>query len=227
MLIENINLLPKPKPTIDIAATQAGSLLSWNREKSYNSHNIRKGRKEMDLITGIKERRSIRKFQDKKVPRELIEEIVNISAYAPSWKNTQVARYIIVDDKDKIKAMANEKCTYGFTGNIPAIENAAAVLLLTYVEGRSGYERDGSYSTEKEDRWQMFDAGTAAQTFCLVAHEKGLGTVIQGYFDEEEIKKIVEIPEGQVLAALIPLGYPDIDPAAPPRKDASKLLTFV
>lgn len=181
----------------------------------------------MDLITGIKERRSIRKFQDKKVPRELIEEIVNISAYAPSWKNTQVARYIIVDDKEKIRAMANEKCTYGFAGNIPAIENAAAVLLLTYVEGRSGYERDGSYSTKKEDRWQMFDAGIAAQTFCLVAHEKGLGTVIQGYFDEEEIKKIVEIPEGQTLAALIPMGYPDIDPAAPPRKDASKLLTFV
>ena len=53
----------------------------------------------MDLITGIKERRSIRKFQDKKVPRELLEEIVNISAYAPSWKNTQIARYIIVDDE--------------------------------------------------------------------------------------------------------------------------------
>ena len=72
----------------------------------------------------------------------------------------------------------------------------------------------------------MFDAGIAAQTFCLVAHEKGLGTVIQGYFDEEAIRKVVEIPEDQEIAALIPLGYPDIDPEAPPRKDASKLLTF-
>ena len=52
----------------------------------------------MDLITGIKERRSIRKFQDRKVPRQLIEEIVNVAAYAPSWKNTQIARYIVVDD---------------------------------------------------------------------------------------------------------------------------------
>ena len=59
------------------------------------------------------------------------------------------------------------------------------------------------------------------------AHEKGLGTVIMGYFDEEEIKKIVDIPQGQTLAALIPIGYPDTEPAAPPRKDASKLLTFV
>ena len=143
----------------------------------------------MDLITGIKERRSIRKFQDKKVPRELLEEIVNISAYAPSWKNTQVARYVIVDDEATIKALANEEVAYGFKGNIAALEGAAAILILTYVTGRSGYERDGSFSTKKEDRWQMFDAGIAAQTFCLVAHEKGLGTVIQGYFNEEEIKK--------------------------------------
>ncbi len=181
----------------------------------------------MDLVTGIKERRSIRKFQDKKVPRELLEEVVNIAAYAPSWKNTQIARYIIVDDEKTLSALANEKCTYGFKGNVAIMEGAPAMLLLTYVEGRSGFERDGSYSTLKEDRWQMFDAGIAAQTFCLAAHEKGLGTVIMGYFDEEEVKKIVEIPEGQALAALIPIGYPDIDPAVPPRKDASKLLTFI
>ncbi len=181
----------------------------------------------MDLVTGIKERRSIRKFQDKKVPRDLLEEVVNIAAYAPSWKNTQVVRYIIVDDEKTLKALANEKCTYGFTGNVAALEAAPAVLIVTYVEGRSGFDRDGSYSTCKEDRWQMFDAGIATQTFCLAAHEKGLGTVIQGYFDEEEIGKIVQIPEGQKIGALVPIGYPDIDPEAPPRKDATKLLTFI
>lgn len=180
----------------------------------------------MELITAVKERRSIRKFQDKKIPRELLEEIVNISAYAPSWKNTQVARYVIVDDEATIKALANEEVAYGFKGNIAALEDAAVILILTYVKGRSGYDRDGSFSTEKGDRWQMFDAGIAAQTFCLVAHEKGLGTVIQGYFDEAAIRKIVELPEDQEIAALIPVGYPDIEPDAPPRKDASKLLSF-
>ncbi len=181
----------------------------------------------MDLITGIKERRSIRKFKDKKVPREILEEIVNIAAYAPSWKNTQIARYIIVDDEETLKKLATEKCAYGFTGNVTVMEQAPALLLLTYVEGRSGFDRDGSFSTKKEDGWQMFDAGIAAQTFCLAACEKGLGTVILGYFDEDEIKKVVEIPQGQSLAALIPIGYPDIVPVAPPRKDASKLLTFI
>ncbi|MEE0797542.1 MAG: nitroreductase family protein [Anaerovoracaceae bacterium] len=181
----------------------------------------------MDLVTGIKERRSVRKFRDEKVPRELLEEVVNIAAYAPSWKNAQIARYIIVDNEETIKALANEKCAYGFAGNVKVMENAPAILILTYVKNRSGFDRDGSFSTKKEDGWEMFDAGIAAQTFCLAALEKGLGTVIMGYFDEDEIRKVIDIPQDQVMGALIPLGYPDEEPTAPPRKDASKLLTFV
>ena len=55
----------------------------------------------MELVKGIKERRSIRKFKEQKVPRELITEIVDTARYAPSWKNTQTARYIIIDDAEK------------------------------------------------------------------------------------------------------------------------------
>lgn len=182
----------------------------------------------MDLITGIKERRSVRRFADKPVPRELITEIVEIARYAPSWKNTQIARYIVVDDPEKIAALANDKCTYGFEFNIKTIAKAPAVVLLTVVEGRSGFEKDGSFSTPKEDRWQTFDAGIAAQTFCLAAYEKGIGSVILGYFDDAEIKKVIPIPEGQQVGAIIPIGFlPEGEVAAPPRKDVSALLTFI
>ncbi len=182
----------------------------------------------MDLIKGIKERRSIRKFQDKKIPREVIEEIVETARFAPSWKNTQVVRYYVVDDEKKIAEIASEKCTYGFTYNIKTLAGAAAIAVLTYVEGISGYEKDGSFSTQKGDRWQMFDAGIAAQTFCLAAFEKGVGTVIQGYFDEEEIKKAIGIPENQKIGAVIPMGYPlDVEVKAPPRKEAGELVTFI
>lgn len=181
----------------------------------------------MDLITGIKERRSIRKFQDKKVPHELLEEIVNTAAFAPSWKNTQIARYIVVEDREKIQAIASDDCTLGFSYNVKTMAHAPALVLLTMVKGRSGYEKDGSFTTPKGDRWEMFDAGIAAQTFCLAAHEKGLGTVIMGIFDENRVASIVDIPQGQQLAAIIPIGYPDGVPTAPPRKDASQLLTFI
>ncbi len=48
------------------------------------------------------------------------------------------------------------------------------LIAVTFIKGRCGFERDGSYSTKKEDRWQMFDTGAACQTFCLAAKEKGL-----------------------------------------------------
>lgn len=182
----------------------------------------------MDLVAGIKERRSIRRFQEKAVPRELIEEVVEVARFAPSWKNTQTARYIVIDDKEKIAALANEKCTFGFDFNIKTIAKAPAVVLLTIVEGRSGFEKDGTFSTPKGDRWQTFDAGIAAQTFCLAAYEKGLGSVILGYFDDDEIKKVVEIPEGQQVGAIIPIGFlPEKETAAPPRKEVGELLTFI
>lgn len=182
----------------------------------------------MDLIKGIKERRSVRKFKEEKIPREVITEIVETARFAPSWKNTQIVRYIVIDDKEKIAELASDKCTYGFTYNIKTLAGAAAIAVLTYVEGVSGYEKDGSFSTQKGDRWQMFDAGIAAQTFCLAACEKGIGTVIQGYFDEEEIKNVLGIPENQKIGAVIPMGYPlEGEIKAPPRKDASELLTFI
>ena len=90
----------------------------------------------MDLITGIKERRSVRRFANKPVPRELITEIVEIARYAPSWKNTQTARYIVVDDPEKITALANDKCTYGFEFNIKAMKETAAFLRRSKTDGR-------------------------------------------------------------------------------------------
>ena len=94
------------------------------------------------------------------------------------------------------------------------------------VKNRSGYEKDGSYTTSKEDRWEMFDAGIATQTFCLAAHEQGVGSVIMGIFDETKIAEVIDVPEGQQVAALIAIGYPVFEPEAPKRKEVSELLSF-
>ena len=87
-------------------------------------------------------------------------------------------------------------------------------------------DRDGSYTTKKKDRWQMFDVGAACQTFCLSAKDHGLGTVIMGVFDEDGITELLQLPDDQELAALIALGYPDIDPEAPKRKTTDILLQY-
>lgn len=171
----------------------------------------------------IRGRRSIRKFTNQPVSHELLAQVVETASYAPSWKHTQITRYIAVEGEKK-NALA--KCTSLFPGNGVIMENAPMVVAVTMIKGRSGYERDGSFSTPKGDRWQMYDAGVASEAFCLAAYEQGLGTVIMGLFDEDEASKLLELPEDRELVALIPVGYPAESPVAPRRKAVEDLLSF-
>ena len=180
----------------------------------------------MNAIECIKTRRSIRKFEDRAVEPEVIADIVNVAAYAPSWKNSQTSRYIAVLDTDLKNMLANE-CMMGFEYNVGTANGAPAMIVVTTVNGRSGYERDGSATTSKGTHWQSFDAGIATQTFVLAAHEAGLATVIMGIFDEEKVKEGVGVPEGQSVSALVAIGYAAEEPQPPKRKSAEELLTVI
>ena len=179
----------------------------------------------MNAIDCIKERRSIRKFKDMEVSADAIASVVATAAYAPSWKNSQTTRYIAVLDKEIKDKLANE-CMMGFEYNVGTASAAPAMVVVTTINNRSGYERDGSATTSKGTHWQSFDAGIATQTFCLAAHEAGLGTVIMGIFDENKVAEVVGLPEGQSVSALVAIGYPAEEPAAPKRKSAEDLLTI-
>ena len=173
----------------------------------------------------ILNRRSIRKFKSDAVSHPLLEEIVEAASYAPSWKHTQITRYIAVEGalKDKIA----DEGTKMFPNNGNIIKNAPVLIAVTIIKGRSGYERDGSFSTDRGDGWQMYDAGAASQTFCLAAHEAGLGTVIMGIFDRPVVSSLLQLPEDRELVALIPIGYADEEPAAPRRKPVDELISYL
>lgn len=182
----------------------------------------------MDAIEMIKGRRSVRKFKDEKVDRNLMKEIVDISRWAPSWVNYQIARYTLVDDEEIIKELANEGVN-GFVYNIDTLKNAKGVAVLSFVKGKSGkldLEKD-DYATSKTNVWEVFDAGIACQTFCLAAHAKGVGTCIMGVIDEKSISKIVNLPKEETVAALIVYGYEDGHPSPTPRKDVEEIMRFV
>ena len=168
-------------------------------------------------------RRSIRSFTEQPVSHELLEQLVETASYAPSWKNTQITRYIAVEGEMKNKLAA---CTTIWAGNGEIMNNAPMVIAVTVVTGRSGFERDGSFSTGKGDGWQMYDAGVASEAFCLSAYEQGLGTVIMGLYDEADAAKLLELPDNQELVALIAIGYPAQAPEAPKRKPVADLLSY-
>ena len=172
----------------------------------------------------IQGRRSIRKFTSKPIDHALLEEIIGTVSHVPSWKHTQIARYIAIEGemKDKIA----EECTPDYPKNGEIIKNAPMLIAIAVIKNRCGFERDGSYSTHRGDAWQMFDAGIASQTFCLAAYEHGIGSVIQGIFDDRKAAQLLGLSEDREVVALIPIGYPDEEPAALFRKAVVDLFTY-
>ncbi len=180
----------------------------------------------METLECIKTRRSIRKFKEEKVSHDTIDSIIAAASMAPSWKNTQISRYHIVESKELLNDIA-ENGTLGFEHNKGIIQGASQLVVVSMIEKRCGYEKDGSFTTSKGDRWEMFDAGIATQTFCLAAHELGVGSVIMGIFDEDKVAEAIQLPEGQKVAALIAIGYPDQECSAPPRKTVDELRNYL
>ncbi len=180
----------------------------------------------MNTLECILSRRSIRKFKQKKIDREVIETIIDHVRWSPSWNNTKVARFTVVND-EKTKADVGDKFTDVYRVNGEVMKASAAIFVVSCVKGRSGFERDGSYSTEKGAGWEMFDCGIATQTLCLAAAELGIGTVIMGAFDYEGIRQFLDIPDDESVIAVVAAGYPDEEPKAPRRKEVNEILRFV
>lgn len=171
-------------------------------------------------------RRSVRRFTDKPVSRELLKEVVSLAQFAPSWKNSQTVRYVIVDDP-VLKNNIAENAVLGFQKNTDNLKSAPAAVIVTTVHGVSGYNEDGTPSTPLGSHWESFDAGLSVQTFCLAAHACGLGTVIMGLFDPEKLKELAGLPAGQEPSCLLAIGYPAEGPHGKAvRKPLEEVLTF-
>lgn len=112
----------------------------------------------------LKSEEAFRKYKEDAIPHSLIEEVVETARFAPSWKNTQIVRYVCVEDP-VLKQQIADYCTMGFAHNEDIISRAPSLMVLTYISGRSGYERDGSFSTTRGDAWESFDAGYCSRSF--------------------------------------------------------------
>ncbi len=178
----------------------------------------------MEAKQCIETRRSVRRFKDEAVPEETLRELIRLASYAPSWKNSQTVRWLPVTDRAVLQRLAAGPAL-GHPGNQGILESCPLLLIETCITGRSGFERDGSYSTPKGDRWEMFDAGVAAQTLCLAAHDMGLGTVIMGAIDTLAVAEVVGLDSSRSVSCMIALGWPDQQPLMPKRKTVDELLS--
>ena len=171
-----------------------------------------------ELTEVLRGRRSIRNYQDREVPEEVLQRILEAVQWSPSWANTQCWEVIVVKNQET-KQKLQETLSQGNPATRAMVE-APAVLVLCGRKGISGFYK-GQVTTKFGD-WFMFDLGLATQSLCLAAWDLGLGTVVVGLFDHNRAAAVLGLPEGYELAAMLPLGYPAKQPAAPKRREISE-----
>lgn len=157
----------------------------------------------MDFLT----RRSIRKYQDRKVEKEVIEQLMKTAVVSPSGRNGRPYEFVVVDDKEIIKKLAHSK-----ESGAQFAENAPLMIVTLYHEYPTG-----------ED-----DACIASTVIQLKAHELGLGSCwlqtkgkigTNGKTCHENIREILNIPEDIHISNMISLGYPAEERPAYTEKD--------
>jgi nitroreductase len=172
-----------------------------------------------DLII---KRRSIRRFQEKGIEPEKMAQIYEAARWAPSWGNQQCCELVVVEETEDKRTLASL-----LTAKNPAtkcMEKAPVIIAVCGTPGKSGFYNKAQVT--RYSHWFLYDLGLVSQNICLKACELGLGTVIVGSFDHSQVEKLLNIPEGCEIVALIPLGYPDHAPSAPKRKAIEEFVHF-
>jgi nitroreductase len=168
-----------------------------------------------DVLEVIKERRSVRNFQNKPVSSETLETLLEALRWSPSWANTQCWEVVVVTEAEtKQKLQATLPPT---NPAVKAMVEAPVILVLCAQLKKAGYYK--GQATTKFGDWFLYDLGIATQTLCLAAQALGLGTVVVGLFDQDKAKAVLGVPEGYELVSMLPLGYPEKIPAAPKRRE--------
>lgn len=173
----------------------------------------------MDVIEATKTRRSIRAYKPTPVSEDDLNTILEAARQAPSWANTQCWRFVVVTNSETKAKLVNTLTATN--GARPAMEQAPLVIVACAVLGKAGHKK-GEVMTDKGD-WFMFDTALAMHNMVLAAHALGLGTVYIGLFDAKAAAGILELPDGVVVVAMTPLGYPEGEGKVTTRLDMSEI----
>jgi nitroreductase len=161
----------------------------------------------MNTIELIKSRVSVRKYIDKEIPKEVLEDIIDCARFAPSGYNLQPWVFVVITDKDKLRDIS-EVCEYG-----RFIKNAGAcIAVFCHQSGETLIE----------------DASAATENIMIAALHYGLGTCWVNSHKKEHSKIIgnsLNAPEDYELMTLISIGYPD-EQGNRPKKKLEEVIRF-
>jgi nitroreductase len=159
-----------------------------------------------ETIKSIKGRRSIRKYKEKEIPKDILEELVDCARLAPSARNDQPLDFVVITNKGILKKLQD------IIPNGPFLGDAAACIAICGDSSNHHTIEDGCAATEN---------------ILIAVHSLGLGACwVAGYNRKynDEAKEILGIPEDKIMVAFIPMGYPNEEPAEKSKRDLNEVL---
>ncbi len=160
----------------------------------------------MSLVDVILSRRSIRKYQRKEIPKEVLEKILEAGRQAPSAGNIQPWRFIVITDESLKERLSR--------GRYNRFVREAPVVIVGCADVRSSR------------KWAVVDTTIALQNMVIVAWALGIGSCWIGDFNEGEVKELLGIPNEWKVVALISFGYPAERPGPRWKKSLEEIVSF-
>lgn len=170
----------------------------------------------MSLLELIKTRRSIRKFKREQISDEIIDQLIEAMIWAPSAGNLQSRKFYFVFNQTMKEKLVSAALGQRFIAEAPL----AIVSCVDYDVGRH-------YGRRGEELYCQHDVAASIENLLLLAHEKNLGAVWVGAFNEEPVVKVLSLPRNLRPVAIVAVGYPAEKPKAPPRVRREEAVTFI
>jgi nitroreductase len=177
------------------------------------------GKDTLDLIIS---RQSDRKYSDKPIENEKLERIVEAGRMAPSACNAQPWKFIVVTDQKLVLKVA-EAASAKLIGMNSFVAQAPVILVIVR-EKPNMSSKVGA--TIKNKDYSLIDIGIATENICLQTKAEGLGSCIIGWFDERQLRKLLNIPKSKRVELIITLGYSLSDQREKRRKPSAETVSY-
>ena len=172
----------------------------------------------MEFEELVKERRSVRSYKEAEVSPDDLKEIVRCALMAPSWKNSETGRYHAALSKEAIEAVGD--CLPEFNRN--RTKNASYIV-VSFKKDISGFN-EGKPCDPNGNILGGYDLGLQNAYLLLKAKEMGYDTLVMGLRDDNRLREILDIPEDEIIMAVLAIGKRNVDPDLRPRLDVEEIL---
>ncbi len=164
------------------------------------------------VLEVIKKRQSVRSYQEKEIPENVLQQVLEAGRLAPSANNKQNWKFIIVKDEDLRKKLVPACKNQKFVGEAPVVI--------------AGCATNPDYVMTCGEHSYSIDLAIALDHMSLEAASQGLGTCWIGAFYQDQVKEILGVPEGVCIVNLLTLGYPEELKPKTGRKPLSEIVCY-